>query len=186
MKTLRPFSRGFCPPDRAGRGFALVEIGFVLLIAVLGLAVLFTVAGRIRQRRDCDRFIHDVRLFSAALEDFRLKHQAWPPTCGPDDPLPPELAAALKDTRWAGPAPFGGRYGWVAPDPRAAPTDAAAGRRNPGVIVLTAFHPGAPLTLGPADLRYIDSQLDDGNPASGRFRTGFNGWPVYQVESRER
>jgi hypothetical protein len=50
-----------------------------------------------------------------------------------------------------------------------------------GIIAITAFSPKAPLALTSKDLLYIDSKLDDGNLATGRFRTGFNGWPVYRV-----
>jgi type II secretory pathway pseudopilin PulG len=53
---------------------------------------------------------------------------------------------------------------------------------NPdGIIAITAFSPKEPLALTSKDLLYIDSKLDDGNLATGRFRTGFNGWPVYQI-----
>jgi len=52
-----------------------------------------------------------------------------------------------------------------------------------GAVTLTAFSPSFPLTLVESDLIYIDRKIDDGNLATGRFRTGFNGWPVYLVEA---
>lgn len=50
-----------------------------------------------------------------------------------------------------------------------------------GAIAVTAFSPQLPLRLTRADMVYVDRQIDDGNLASGRFRAGFNGWPVYTV-----
>ena len=66
------------------------------------------------------------------------------------------------------------------PPPPAAPTPAPP--VGNGAIIVTAFFPQAPLALSRADLLRIDAQLDDGNLATGRFRTGFNGWPVYTLE----
>jgi len=39
------------------------------------------------------------------------------------------------------------------------------------------------LQLTPDDLIAIDRELDDGNLATGNFRTGFNGWPVMLVRA---
>ena len=72
------------------------------------------------------------------------------------------------ESNWAEGSPFGGSYGWD-------------GR---GGILVTAFSPGFPLALTRAELREIDRRLDDGNLGTGRFRSGFNGWPVYQVEEK--
>ena len=55
-----------------------------------------------------------------------------------------------------------------------------------GVVTLTAFVPQFPLTLTRADLQRIDRLIDDANLATGRFRTGFNGWPVYLLEAAKR
>lgn len=50
-----------------------------------------------------------------------------------------------------------------------------------GIIAVTAFAPSFPLTATRADLLHVDTAIDDGNLATGRFRTGFNGWPVYHL-----
>lgn len=81
-------------------------------------------------------------------------------------------AAAKRGAEGGGAAPALAKS--VAPPP---PPKVAA--RGSGAIALTAFPPERPLRLSRADLVRIDQQLDDGNPASGRFRAGFNGWPVY-------
>ena len=68
----------------------------------------------------------------------------------------------------------------------AAPNAAAPNTTAPigGVIAITAFPPSPALTLSLADLREIDRALDDGNLATGKFRLGFNGWPVLTVRAR--
>jgi hypothetical protein len=70
--------------------------------------------------------------------------------------------------------------GNVTASPALSPAANAAANAG-GIIAITAFSPKAPLALTSKDLLYIDSKLDDGNLATGRFRTGFNGWPVYRV-----
>ena len=148
---------------RCRRGFSTAELLLALLVFALGGALALTLAGRIRQRLQCDRFIAELRAHATALEGHQRRHGAWPATAA-------EVADLRSAPAWTQGSPFGGEYGWTAPAP---------GR--PGRITLTAFAPNLPLTLSPADLRYIDARLDDGNLAGGRFRTGFNGWPVYLV-----
>ena len=163
---------------RRDRGLVLLELALVLLVAALGLGLGLTLAGRAAHRRNCDNYIRDLRVFSAAFADYFQQEKTWPPGGSADVPLPAQLATTLNGTNWFRGSPLGGNYGWVAPFS----ADAAGG----GVVTLTAFSPSFPLKLDRADLLYIDGQLDDGNLATGRFRTGFNGWPVYLVEAAKR
>jgi hypothetical protein len=103
-----------------------------------------------------------------------------PPAPASAAPLPaPEGLQAAALPRDAGDGPAREPASSAPPTP-APPTHAArAAPRGIGTIALTAFPPERPLSLRRADLVRIDRQLDDGNPATGRFRTGFNGWPVY-------
>lgn len=151
---------------RRQRGFSTAEALLALLVLALAGALVLAVAGRFRQRLRCDRFIAELRAHATALEGHHRRHGAWPATAA-------EVADLRTNPAWARGSPFGGAYGWSAP---------ASGR--PGRITLTAFAPHPPLALSPADLRYIDARLDDGDPAGGRFRAGFNGWPVYLVGDR--
>lgn len=169
------------------RGFTLVEIALVLLVMVLSAGLVVTWAGRFQQRRNCDRYIQDLRVISAAFSSYYQQHNAWPPATATDVALPPDLAEALKKTNWHESSPFGGRYEWVAPDPAGAvgngPGHGWGGR---GAVILTAFSPSFPLTLEKTDLLYIDAQIDDGDLTTGEFRTGFNGWPVFLIGAAKR
>jgi hypothetical protein len=164
---------------RAG-GFALIEVGLVLLILILAIWLAVDLLGRAQQRRRCDRFVADLREFTAAFQSYAQQHKTGLPASTGDAAMPAGMEDRLKDTNWRKGSPFGGDYGWVAPDPARPPAD-GSGRGRSGAIVLTAFVPSFPLTLSRRDLLYVDARIDDGNPATGRFRTGFNGWPVYLV-----
>ena len=172
-------------PHRPRRGFTLLEVALAVLVLLLSLVFALTVAGRVRQRRNCDNYIRDLRIFSAAFAGYYQQHKSWPPSSSAESALPPDLARTLRATPWFAGSRFGGNYGWIAPDPAAGrgPGHAWGDR---GALTLTAFSPRPPLTLSAADLLYIDRQLDDANLATGRFRTGFNGWPVYLVEAAPR
>lgn len=146
-------------------GFTLAEMMLVLLVIVLAGGLLFTWLGRERRHRGGARFMADMQEFAAAFQGYQRLHRAWPPPTTGEITVPRGMEEALVETNWADPSPFGGRYDW-------------SGR---GAVMLTAFAPAFPLELTRAELLAIDRQFDDGNLATGRLRTGFNGWPVYLV-----
>ena len=165
---------------RGAGGFTLIEAGLVLLVFALAAVLAFDLLARVQQGRRCDAFIADLREFAAAFQNDAQRHEGAFPASSDEAALPPSLESRLQDTNWHKGSPFGGSYGWVAPDPANPPAD-ASGRGQRGAIALTAFSPSFPLTLSRRDLLDIDVRIDDGNLATGRFRTGFNGWPVYLV-----
>lgn len=151
---------------RRARGFALVEAWLGLLVLGLAVVLLFTALGRVRHLRDCERFIADLQQLTTVFQDYRQLHKSWPPSTGGEGRLPREIEHALDDTNWDSGSPFGGSYGWD-------------GR---GAVVLTAYAPAFPLNLSPSELLALDRRMDDGDLATGRLRTGFNGWPVYFID----
>jgi type II secretory pathway pseudopilin PulG len=145
-------------------GLVLVELLLLLLVLVLAVILTFTVLGRIRQRARLEQLGTDLRVFAAVLEKVHAESGHWPATA--------EAAGArLREVGWSDSPAVGGEYGWVPPE--------GAGR--PGRITLTAYTPHFPLNLSQDDLLELDRRIDDGDPATGRLRTGFNGWPVYLV-----
>ncbi len=158
-------------------GFARLEVVLSLSAFVLATSLGLLLLSQFQQRRRCDRFMADLREFSAVFQNS-IPPDSGLTASGDDTALPAAIEGRLRATNWFKGSPFGGNYGWVAEYPARLP-----GRKRPGTgaIALTAFAPSFPLALSPSALQYIDATLDDGNLAGGRFRTGFNGWPVYLV-----
>ncbi len=175
---------------------------------VVALAVYVSVAEirKLQHRRQCERFVSDLRTVAGIFESHRAQKGDWPAATNADLRIPPGMEAALAATPWVSGPPFGGTYDWL-PPARAAvpppeppadvadkvavpvatgtepPKDSVPKRAPSGFISITAFAPELPLALTPEDLRSLDAKLDDGNLATGRFRLGFNGWPIYELNS---
>jgi len=207
MNLARPAFRVRRVPScfRSTRGFTLLDAGLGLLVFVLAVYVTASEISRMQHRRQRVQFVTEVRSLAAIFENYRTQKGEWPAATNADLRIPPGMEAALANSRWLPGPPFGGTYDWMLPPgplvvPKDPPPPAAdkeatpagpiatseppkesAPNPMPGFIGLTAFSPEPPLALSIEDLRSIDAQLDDGNLATGRFRTGFNGWPVYQV-----
>ena len=167
---------------RSFRGFALVEGLMGMLIVALVLILTVTVIQRNRQRAAVDRLGGELQELAAVFQDFRQRQSAWPPSTDGEDSIPRGMETDLKDSAWTRETPVGGRYRWVPPrGPESGLDEQQRGWDALGAIGVTAFSPNFPLEISATDLRYLDAKIDDGNLASGRFRTGFNGWPVMLV-----
>lgn len=190
------------------RGFTLLDAALGILLLGLAIYVAAAEVARLQHRRQRDQFVTDLRALAGIFENYRTQKGEWPAATNPDLRLPPGMESALAGTPWVAGPPFGGTYDWLPParpappavDPNAPAVDKVAvvvpstaaneparevapKPAAPGVIGITAFSPSPALSLTAEDLRYIDARLDDGNLATGRFRVGFNGWPVYQINS---
>lgn len=167
------------PARSPTRVFTLLEIMLAVVIAVSALIVVVQLVGRRQQHQRRERLGLDLQIFATALQNYHRRTDSWPPSTQGEVVLPVGLEDVLPSTHWAQGSPFGGSYGWIAPR---AVVGAAADRLNHGAITLTAFGRGDPLALTRDDLLQIDRRIDDGDLATGLFRTGFNGWPLYLVE----
>ncbi|HUR58568.1 MAG TPA: hypothetical protein VM029_12715 [Opitutaceae bacterium] len=156
----RPSCRGSLGPELLGG----------LLVLALALWLMVEMVGRVQQWRRCHAFLADLRDFSAAYQ--RLGKQDLAVTGG-DRAAPRAWEELTKETNWSKGSPFGGDYQWH---------EETAGDRKSATVIVTAFAPHFPLSVSRAELLAIDAEIDDGNLATGRFRTGFNGWPVYRLD----
>lgn len=162
MNSARPVSSAFLP-RRPRRGGALAEFLVALVIVVLAGMLLFSGLYRMRQQSKARQWEKQLQDFALVFAEYRAKTGNWPDSAS-------DLGPKLNELGWSRGSPFGGEYVWK--------PSATAGQ--PGAIALVAFHPTLPLTVTAEQLREIDRRLDDGDPATGRFRTGFNGWPLFQ------
>lgn len=162
----------------------MLKLGLALLAVVLAAYIGVTEVRKYRRSAQRDQFVGEVRALAAAFEQFHGQKGTWPAATHAEARIPKGMESALASTRWLEGPPFGGTYDWIPPAPAPTETKAEGAEKKPdpgGRIAITAFSPNPPLPLSQADLLALDRKLDDGNLATGRFRTGFNGWPVYLV-----
>jgi len=203
-QAIRP--SGGVQASRHADGFTVLRLLLALSALALAAYIAISEVGKYRARAQRDQFVADLREIAAVFQAYHAQKGTWPPATNPDIRTPLGMESTLAATRWLAGPPFGGTYEWQLP-PRPVPppvkadlADKPAMADRPaisvnvtaspaalpaanagGLIAIAAFSPAAPLALTSKDLLYIDSKLDDGNLATGRFRTGFNGWPVYRV-----
>ena len=160
------------PRLRSRTGSVAVELALAFVVVALTGWLVIEVIARVRQRHRCTAFVTELRQFEEVFRQF----PPHPATIGPGGTLPRATAEALENMNWNKGSPFGGTYEWR--PPRSLATGGL------GTIGLTAFAPDFPLQLSRAELLRVDRQLDDGDPATGRFRTAFNGWPVFHLDDQ--
>lgn len=163
-----------------GRWF-LADLLLIGLVAVLGLTAAITAGRRFQHDRDCIGVARELATAATAFQAYVRESGSAPADSAPGE-MPAGLARFLPRQDWTAPSPVGGFYSWQkSPETKPGEASFAVGR-----IALTAFPPSSPLELSRADLRAIDAEIDDGNLASGNFRTGFNGWPILIVRTPPR
>ena len=167
---------------RRQRGFTLLDVGLGVLSLSLAAVLAFTSSVRRQQAARCVKLGEELRTFAAAFQDFALERSARPPSSLDEHVIPVGMEPFLRDTPWTAETPVGGHYRWT--ETPAEAKDNANGEIL-GSIMVTAFSPEPPLALTPADLHRIDVLIDDGNLATGDFRAGFNGWPVFLVRAKK-
>lgn len=171
LVSPRKFIRLACFPASPvdAHGSVGFEIALVLAVLAAGALLASTSFHRMRQHAREEHFVADLRARSAALESYHQKLGRWPAAAW-EGTMPAGLEPFLSGSNWSDPSPFGGHFVWTQP---------AAGER--GLLSVTAFDSDAPLGASRAELRAIDAMMDDGDLTTGRFRTGFNGWPTWRV-----
>jgi len=191
MKPSAPLFHPLTGVDarRAMRGFTLLGVMLGLLALVLAAYIANGEYRKYQRRAQIDRFVGDLRTFAGVFETYRQQKKVWPAATNPDIRIPLGMESFLAATPWQAGPPFGGTYEWHPPhqpliDEADLANKPAGGVVLPAFIAVTAFSPLPPLRLTAEELRSIDARLDDGNLATGRFRTGFNGWPLYRIEQK--
>jgi hypothetical protein len=164
------------PPAIGQPRWLLLDASLIGIVVLLGVAAGFTAVGGTRHRHAIDQLANE---FTQGAETYRLylkTHAAPPPNSDAAEP-DGATSALVQGEGWTSPSTVGGIFRWVN-DATSAP---AGNGRGAGWIMLAGFPPAPEVDLSHADLLALDRRLDDGNLATGRFRTGFNGWPVYLV-----
>jgi hypothetical protein len=156
------------PAVRTNAGYSFLEVALGFLVTVLIAVAAIMGGAEMRARNRAARAADELRTLAAAFEQYRSVTHDWPASATAAGALPPGMEKFLANDVWTRPTPLDGHYTWLKP---------AGG--NPPAIGITAFVPDSPLSLSRRGLERIDRLLDDGVLSTGRFRSGFNGWPVY-------
>ncbi|MCX6953394.1 MAG: hypothetical protein NTV51_14680 [Verrucomicrobia bacterium] len=152
----------------------------LLLIALVGFLAVGATVTTVQHHRHTaavDRFTKDLTFAAAAFQAY-IKEKGVAPPDSDAGVIPPGMAPHLTQVDWTAPSAVGGAYRWV----NIAAGEIVENAPISGTLALTAFPPSPPLALTQEDLLEIDRRIDDGNLTTGKFRTGFNGWPVLTVQ----
>ena len=140
---------------RGRSAFTLVEI--MIVVSIIALLAMIAVPSfmRARERSRAAMFINDLRIATSAFELYAMEHNGSYPPDVSRAIVPAGMATyfgpKLQFTR---PTPIGGNWDW----------DGGAFGFTANVSVV-----GAPLSN--AQMIEIDTQIDDGNLTTGKFRS---------------
>ena len=145
------------------QGFTLIELLAVIgIIGVLGsLAIASYRTYKIRA--SVARAAAELKNFGTAFTGYNYIYGDYP--LDSHNELPAGMDEFIADAVFDATTPIGGRYNWEGPD-----TYPYAG------ISITNS------TAGPEAIEALDSLMDDGNLATGRFRLGSSGRPTWILD----
>jgi len=144
------------PRVRFIHGFTLVEIMVVVVIIGL-LAALGIPAFRRAQRGSQNtRVVNDFRVFAQAFEIYNTQNGAWPDSAAPGaiPTVPVTIADTLRGASWQSTTGLGGQWQW---------DNALASSGDAGICI-------ANYTCTDEQLLEVDTKMDDGDLATGKFK----------------
>ena len=132
----------------------------MIVVAVIGLlaAIAIPCFQRARERSLNVRFAADLQVAKAAFTEYSVDHGKYPPDTTPGV-VPQGMVDYLRRVEWTKPNTLGGQWDW----------DNAQFGFKAGVSV---YRP----TASSAQMLQIDKTIDDGNLATGDFRSRSDGY----------
>ena len=132
----------------------------MIVVAVIGLLASIAIPcfARARQQSLNTRFVADLQVAKGAFIEYAADHGTYPPDTNPGV-VPDGMADYLRRIAWTQPCTIGGQWDW----------DNGQVGFKAGVSV---YQP----TASTAQMIQIDQTIDDGNLATGEFRSRSDGY----------
>jgi type II secretory pathway pseudopilin PulG len=132
----------------------------MIVVAIIGLLAAIAVPSfaRARERSLNVRFAADLQVAKAAFTEYSVEHGKYPPDTQPGV-VPEGMGEYLRRVAWTQPTTIGGQWDW----------DNSQFGFKAGVSV---YHPSA----SSGQLLQLDKTIDDGNLATGEFRSRSDGF----------
>ena len=144
-------------------------------VVIVGLLVALAIPAfrKVRNTSQAKIVANDLRVFAGAFQSYNSQNARWPAEAAAGV-YPPEMAALLNQTNWERVTPFGGSYNWDN-------NQTHSGQRYAAAIAINSVT-GRPLTAPQGVWQLVDTQVDDGNLATGNFITGAGSQPVFIIQ----
>ena len=140
--------------------FTVLEIAIVVFIIGVLAAMAIPHFKRIKERSMISTLKNDLRVFSQDFVEYQLEFNTYPPTQTTAGLYPIGMEERISYA-WTQPSVIGGEYRWV--------YSGASGDAPCAYIQITT-NSSKPLLIASERLAEIDTELDDGDPNTGKFQ----------------
>jgi hypothetical protein len=147
----------------------------VMMSMAIGSIVITAAIPKVKQAEQESRatiIVSDLRTFVTAFEAYAQEKGTWPAETAAGV-MPTEMADRLGTTGWLRLTPLGGQYNWE--------NNQLHGGVRYRAAISVSETAAAPLVVNSEMLLAIDRIIDDGNLATGSFRTGVNNDALYII-----
>jgi type II secretory pathway pseudopilin PulG len=164
---------------RSTAGVGLVELMVVVtVISMLMLAAVPTY-NRIQRKARASTVVNDFRVFAATFQAHAHETGSWPVETAVGVVPTGVSSTDLNTQAWTRPTPMGGQFDWEFNQVH--PGGTSPGGRWRAALAINSSATTTVL-LDVELLKEIDQALDDGDLATGSFRIGGDGGPLFILE----